>query len=50
MQIRNRNLLSTFEAQQSCEKLSIKMKHDCTENLSSADTCCLNTAVIGHML
>lgn len=50
MQIRNRNLPSTSGTWQSCEKTSIKMKHDCTEKLSDADACCLNAAVIGHML
>lgn len=50
MQIRNRYLLSTSGAWQSYEKLSIKMKRDCMENLSDADACCLNAVVIGHML
>lgn len=50
MQIRNRNLLCTSGAHQSCEKLSKEMKRDCTENLSDAAAGCLNAAVIGHEL
>lgn len=50
MQIRNRNLLSTSGAHESCEKLSVEMKRDRTENLSDADACCLNAVVIGHLL
>ena len=50
MQIRNRNLSNTFRVQISREKLPIKMKHNCTENLSFADACCLNATVIGYAL